>query len=140
MATHDLTTSDLAGAGGTPETQPEIETLNSVSSSTAPGSAESAVTRRETTSVAVALLDPDETERFRAEWLDVQSGFVDQPRESVERADALVAQVMQRLAASFAESRADLELAWDGNTDVSTEDLRVTMTRYRSFFERLLNA
>ena len=139
MATHDLTTSDLAGAGGTPETQPEIETLNSVSSSTAPGSAESAVTRRETTSVAVALLDPDETERFRAEWLDVQSGFVDQPRESVERADALVAQVMQRLAASFAESRADqLSLGW--NTDVSTEDLRVTMTRYRSFFERLLNA
>ena len=129
MAVRDLTTADLAGAGDATEQQPEIDPETSA-----------APAAEETTTGAMALFESDETARFRGEWLEVQSSFVDQPRESVERADALVAEVMQRLAARFAESRATLEMGWDGNTDVSTEDLRVTMTRYRSFFERLLNA
>jgi hypothetical protein len=36
--------------------------------------------------------------------------------------------------------RSNLEQQWDGQEDISTEDLRVAMTRYRSFFERLLSA
>ena len=135
MATRDLTTADLAGAGDRAETQPKIELgieepADSVVRTDAPSSADP----------TAPLFEAEETERFRAEWLEVQSGFVDQPRESVERADGLVAEVMQRLATQFAEGRAALERGWDGNADVSTEDLRVTMTRYRSFFERLLNA
>lgn len=89
---------------------------------------------------ATPLLPTEETERFRGEWTSIQGEFVDQPREAVEKADALVADLMQRLAAQFAESRTNLERQWDGQDDVSTEDLRVAMTSYRSFFERLLSA
>ena len=67
-------------------------------------------------------------------------GFVDEPRDSVAQADALVADLMQQLAASFSEERERLEKQWDSGDDVSTEDLRVALTRYRSFFDRLLSA
>jgi hypothetical protein len=86
------------------------------------------------------LFAPDEAQRFRNEWREVQGRFVDEPREAVKHADRLVADLMQRLAAQFSEQRAGLEERWDGQQDVSTEDLRVAMTRYRSFFERLLQA
>jgi hypothetical protein len=86
------------------------------------------------------LLDPPETESFTTRWREIQVDFVDRPRESVEQADALVAELMQRLATSFADERGRLEQQWDGGDDVSTEDLRVALTRYRSFFDRLLSA
>jgi hypothetical protein len=86
------------------------------------------------------LLPGDQTERFTARWREIQTGFVDRPRESVEQADALVADLMQRLAASFSNERERLEADWDAGDDVSTEDLRVALTRYRSFFDRLLSA
>ena len=47
---------------------------------------------------------------------------------------------MQRLAAGFSDERERLEGQWDQGSDVSTEDLRVALTRYRSFFDRLLAA
>jgi len=71
---------------------------------------------------------------------DIQGSFVDEPGKSVQAADQLVAEVMQRLAESFALERADLEQQWDRGEDVSTEDLRVALQRYRSFFQRLLAA
>jgi len=77
---------------------------------------------------------------LRERWTNVQTGFVDEPRHAVEEADKLVATVMQRLAEGFASERANLEKQWDGGNNVSTEDLRVAMQRYRSFFDRLLNA
>ena len=80
-----------------------------------------------------------ETARFREEWNAIQIGFVDEPRHSVEKADALVASVIQRLAASFSEEKSRLEGLWDRGEDVSTEDLRLNLRRYRSFFDRLLN-
>jgi hypothetical protein len=86
------------------------------------------------------LLDAEQTETFSREWADVQTGFVDEPRQAVERADALVADVMQRLASSFSNERQGLESQWDRGEDVSTEDLRLALTRYRSFFHRLLSA
>jgi hypothetical protein len=70
----------------------------------------------------------------------VQGQFVDEPRQAVEQADHLVAELMQRLATQFSETRAELERRWDGQENVSTEELRVAMTQYRSFFERLLQA
>jgi hypothetical protein len=70
----------------------------------------------------------------------VQASFVDEPREAVEQADRLVADLMQRLATEFTQTRTALELQWEHSEDVSTEDLRVAMTRYRSFFGRLLAA
>jgi hypothetical protein len=58
----------------------------------------------------------------------------------VEKADNLVATTMKRLTDTFAEVRSKLESQWDRGDDVSTEDLRVALTRYRSFFDRLLSA
>jgi hypothetical protein len=86
------------------------------------------------------LLPSDQATQYASSWEQIQARFVDQPRESVEAADRLVADLMQRLAASFSEEREQLENQWDSGDDVSTEDLRVTLTRYRSFFNRLLSA
>jgi hypothetical protein len=86
------------------------------------------------------LLDDGELERFRSRWDSVQVRFVDEPRGSVKDADALVAELMQRLAETFADERSGLESQWERGTDVSTEDLRVALQRYRSFFDRLLAA
>ena len=85
------------------------------------------------------LLGDDDTADFRNRWQGVQTGFVDEPREAVQRADALVAELMQRLAATFRDERESLEGQWSRGDDVSTEDLRVALQRYRSFFERLLS-
>jgi hypothetical protein len=75
---------------------------------------------------------------LRNRWSDVQTGFVDEPRRAVEQADSLVADVMKRLAESFAAERASLEKQWDRGDNVTTEDLRLALQRYRSFFDRLL--
>jgi hypothetical protein len=86
------------------------------------------------------LLPEDQSERFATRWQEIETSFVDQPRDAVEQADALVADLMQRLAASFSNEREQLEAQWDRGDDVSTEDLGVALTRYRSFFDRLLSA
>jgi hypothetical protein len=86
------------------------------------------------------LLPSDQTERFTGRWQEIQTSFVDQPRDAVAEADALVADLMQRLAASFSQERERLEGQWNRGDDVSTEDLRIALTRYRSFFDRLLAA
>jgi hypothetical protein len=86
------------------------------------------------------LFANDQSERFTSRWQEIQTSFVDQPRDAVAEADSLVADLMQRLAASFSQERERLEAQWDEGDDVSTEDLRVALTRYRSFFDRLLSA
>jgi len=89
---------------------------------------------------AAALFPEDETQRFRSRWTDIQAEFVDEPRKSVEKADQLVSETIKRLADMFASERDKLEQAWSGGDDrVSTEDLRVALRRYRSFFDRLLS-
>ena len=80
-----------------------------------------------------------ESEEFRHRWQDIQTGFVDEPRQAVERADALVASAIKRLAEIFAHERSNLEQQWSRGDDVSTEDLRVALHRYRAFFDRLLS-
>ncbi len=85
------------------------------------------------------LLAANDAQAFRARWDAIQTGFVDEPRRAVEQADTLVAEVMQRLAQVFAEERANLEGQWGRGADVSTEDLRLALQRYRSFFDRLLS-
>jgi hypothetical protein len=86
-----------------------------------------------------ALFSADETKNLRAEWDSVQVGFVDEPRQAVERADSLVARAMKRLAEMFAAERERLEKQWDRGDSVSTEELRLALQRYRSFFGRLLS-
>ena len=84
------------------------------------------------------LFANEELSGYRARWSAIQTGFVDEPRRAVEEADTLVAELMKRLAAVFAEERQQLETHWERKDQVSTEDLRIAMRRYRSFFERLL--
>lgn len=86
------------------------------------------------------LLPPAEMDDLRRRWDDVQFTFVDEPREAVSRADAMVGDLAQRLITSFAAEREQLESQWTSGDDVSTEELRVALRRYRSFFERLLAA
>ena len=86
------------------------------------------------------LLDGGESQRFTGRWEAIQIGFVDEPRRSVEEADALVAELMQQLAGTFAAERRSLEGQWDRGDGVSTEELRMALRRYRSFFSRLLAA
>jgi hypothetical protein len=91
------------------------------------------------TDETTSLIPNDELDGFRKRWTEVQTGFVDEPRKAVEQADGLVASAMKRLAEVFAEERSNLEKQWDRGDSVSTEDLRVALQRYRSFFHRLLS-
>lgn len=84
------------------------------------------------------LFSEDASGRYRERWRAVQTDFVDDPRRAVKQADELVAELMQALARTFADERAALEGQWDTGGDVSTEELRVALQRYRSFFSRLL--
>jgi inorganic triphosphatase YgiF len=85
------------------------------------------------------LFSNDEERDFRNRWKDIQTGFVDEPRQSVEQADELIAKLLQRLAESFSEQRSHLEQQWEKSDSASTEDLRLALRRYRSFFDRLLS-
>ncbi len=86
-----------------------------------------------------SLLPTEEARAFRSRWDSIQTGFVDEPRQSVEQADSLVAELMKHLAEIFADERDRLEHQWSRGDDVSTEDLRIALRRYRSFFDRLLS-
>jgi len=88
---------------------------------------------------AMPLFPRNELEEMRERWNGVQTAFVDEPRRAVEQADGLVASGMKRLAEVFAEERERLEAQWDRGDDVSTEELRLALQRYRSFFQRLLS-
>lgn len=129
-----LTTATLAGAGARAEVRV-----------TAPGfRAGSASSTGAPTAVAldkqvVPLFSAEEAKDFRGRWDAIQVNFVDEPRQVVEQADGLVAVAMKRLAEMFAAERARLESQWDRGENVSTEDLRLALQRYRSFFGRILS-
>ncbi|MFD4530788.1 hypothetical protein ACFWNL_22225 [Kitasatospora sp. NPDC058397] len=78
-------------------------------------------------------------EEFRSRWQKIQGEFVDDPRNAVSAADNLVAEAMQALATTFSAHKQDLEGQWHRGDEVPTEELRVALQRYRSFFNRLLN-
>jgi hypothetical protein len=96
-------------------------------------------TEASNTTDAAPLFPNNELEDLRNRWSSVQTTFVDEPRSAVEQADGLVAAAMKRLAEVFAEERSRLEQQWDRGDNVSTEDLRIALQRYRSFFQRLLS-
>jgi len=126
----ELTTAEMASYGIPPKhpegpklvKSPEPETLD----------------RAAAVSEPMPLFSESEMGDFRSQWSKIQTGFVDEPRRTVEDADKLVAAVMQRLAEGFASERSGLEKQWDRGDNVSTEDLRLALQRYRSFFDRSL--
>jgi hypothetical protein len=86
----------------------------------------------------VALLTPEDSQRFRTSWNEVQGRFVYEPRSAVQEADALVSEVIDQLTRMFANEHVSLEGQWKQGEDVSTEDLRQALLRYHSFFNRLM--
>src|SRR4051794_40059868 len=105
----------------------------------APGSAPTGGTGQVGDGADMALVDPAEGERLRQRWNDAQARFVDDPREAVQTADGLVAELMQSLASGFSEHKGRLESAWQSGDAPDTEELRQALQRYRSFFNRLLS-
>ena len=91
------------------------------------------------TNESVPLFPSGELDGLRTRWKEIQTGFVDEPRKAVQEADGLVASAMKRLADVFAQERSGLEQQWGRGDSVSTEDLRVALQRYRTFFDRLLS-
>ena len=126
----ELTTAELASHGVAAK-QPDGPKL-------VKGPEPEALDRAAPVSEPMPLFSESEMGEFRSQWSKVQTGFVDEPRRTVEDADKLVAAVMQRLAEGFANERSGLEKQWDSGDNVSTEDLRLALQRYRSFFDRLL--
>src|SRR5215475_2816944 len=82
------------------------------------------------------LLENHEMQRILGQWKDIQAEFVDEPRKAVQDADGLVAELLQRLAQTFATQREQLESQWARVDDVSTEDLRQSLRRYHSLFDQ----
>jgi len=133
----NLSTADLAVAanrsgGSTAELDRKIDDRE-VERARAQGMADAGAQRD------TPLLAGDVVNELRKRWTDIQAGFVDEPRRAVEQADGLVAEAIKRLAETFANERSQLEGQWDRGGDVSTEDLRQALQRYRSFFSRLLS-
>ena len=88
----------------------------------------------------VELFSVDDKTNLRDRWEKIQTGFVDEPKQAVAKADELVNDIVQRLTESFKRERSNLEKQWERGDQVSTEELRVTMQRYRSLHNRLLDA
>jgi hypothetical protein len=146
----ELTTADLAGTSQKPprglndspietESQPVGPSRGAVSTDRGRMGAQGAATAPALDQEAAPLFSSSEANDLRARWDAIQVGFVDEPRQAVEQADKLVAGTMKRLAEIFAEERSKLEAQWDQGENVSTEDLRLGLRRYRSFFSRLLS-
>jgi hypothetical protein len=95
--------------------------------------------------------------RFADEWRDVQEHFVDQPAQAATAADTLVTRVMEARGYPMKDFDAQAELVSVDHPDtvenyriahalrqrsetqqVSTEDLREALLRYRSLFDELL--
>lgn len=132
-----LSTADFAAAGD--RSARRVEREDRVSREVADADGDGAIEQHEREELA-ALFTPELARDFRSRWDAVQIGFVDDPRLAVQKADELVAQVMKNLAESFADERQRFEeqmSATDGGA--STENMRVALRRYRSFFQRLLS-
>jgi hypothetical protein len=91
------------------------------------------------TNPPVLLFADAEVSDYRLRWSNIQAGFVDEPRQAVEDADNLVKSVLEKLSQGFTHERDRLAKQWDRGENVSTEDLRIALQRYRTFFDRLLN-
>jgi hypothetical protein len=161
-ADSEITTADLAGSSQRPlrtglgerRTEADPQSANSdrppavgeasrkevvATSGTGAASATGAATAPAMERETGPLFASSEASELRRRWDAIQVGFVDEPRKAVEEADTLVAGTMKRLAEIFAEERNKLENQWDKGENVSTEDLRLALRRYRSFFSRLLS-
>jgi len=132
----DFKSDDTARTGSTSDKTAMASTPRRTSELPNPAATDGATS---STTSAEPLFPSGEAEGFRTRWTEVQTGFVDEPRSAVEQADSIVAEMMKRLAQVFADERGKLEEQWSRGDDISTEDLRQALRRYRSFMDRLLS-
>jgi hypothetical protein len=104
-------------------------------------------------------LNQGEIDRYANEWRNVQTRFVDSPREAVAEADRLIGEVMETRGypmADFEQRAADISVdhphlvenyrtahfiaGRDRVGKATTEDLRQAMVHYRELFEDILSA
>jgi len=126
---HTLSTADLASAATQPadsRTDADTDTDRAARPAESGGDVE-----------APPLIDEEKITGFRDRWQNVQTGFVDDPKQAVHQADELVAAVISALATTFAEHKSELEGQWRQG-EPATEELRIALRRYRSFFDQLL--
>jgi hypothetical protein len=135
LATEGGASGHAAEDGPAKSTQPVPTQDQDANTEAAPQSTGAAAS----TSNGGSLLPADMDATFQQRWKEIQTRFVDEPRGAVEDADGLVANLMQQLAEGFAKERERLEAQWGRGEDISTEDLRVALQRYRTFFQRLLS-
>ncbi len=83
------------------------------------------------------LVPEDRAASYGSRWDAVKGTFVDEPRKAVAEADGLVGELLDELETLFRDQRRRIEEGLDAD-DTSTEDLRLALRRYRSFFDRLL--
>jgi len=112
------------------EVEPEEEHKN--------GSEEISPTEKDGSQVATTLLREDEVDDWRSRWDSIQIGFVDEPGSSVKQADELVTEVMKQIDRRFSEKHTTLLRQW-GSQEATTEDQRLALQSYRSFFNWLIN-
>ncbi len=130
-----LSTADFIAGGESPEQRRQHEAQEERGGDTRASGGGGAAMEPE----AGPLLPSEFSGELRTRWDQIQTGFVDEPRAAVKQADELVALAMKRLAENFSEERSKLEHQWDRGDQVSTEDLRIALRKYRSFFHRLLS-
>lgn len=135
----ELTTADLAQGARSAEQRTDTPGPRPVASERNIGERNVASEATAHADDSTPLFPSNELDDLRTRWKEIQTAFVDEPRKAVEQADGLVAQAMKRLAEVFAQERSKLEGQWDRGDNVSTEDLRIALQRYRTFFHRLLS-
>ena len=72
----------------------------------------------------------------RGPWNEVQAMFVDDPRASIEQAAGLVDGRVEALIQSLRERQRSMQSAWWAD-DAGTEELRVALQHYRTFWNSL---
>jgi hypothetical protein len=82
------------------------------------------------------LLKPADRDDLDHRWTAIETGFVEDPARHIEMADDLLGDLIGRLQAALEHDRDRLSGAWKGS-DVTTEQLRELLLRYRASYQRL---
>jgi hypothetical protein len=140
-----LSTDDIVGADRDHSTHDDTHDDRSVatfgpSNSDSDSPQENQNSPQDNDDAPLELFGGEDVERFRVEWREIQARFVDDPRDAVQGADHLVAEVMRSLASTFSDHKHDLEGQWQDGSEAETEDLRQALRRYRTFFNQLLSS
>jgi len=108
-STTELTTDQIAGFE--PQGTDTPDSANVEPSAAMPSAADAPVEPQ------VQLLGADELQAMLEQWQQIQGEFVDEPQRAIHDADALVADLMQRLARTFAQQSDQLDAQLSNGND-----------------------